>query len=143
MGKPDALSRHSDHPNGASDNHGVTLLPKSLFKIHATESVLLDADNSFLIQIQGCKELDDSMAKALKALSDRVLVSDEWEQCDDITIHRGRMYVPNNPQLHHDIVKAHHSPLMVGHPGRWKTLELLSRNYWWPGMSPVCCKICI
>ena len=24
---------------------------------------------------------------------------------------------------------------VVGHPGRWKTLELVSRNYWWPQMS--------
>ena len=22
-----------------------------------------------------------------------------------------------------------------GHPGRWKTLELVTRNYWWPHMS--------
>jgi len=24
---------------------------------------------------------------------------------------------------------------VAGHPGRWKTLELVSRNYWWPQMS--------
>ena len=23
----------------------------------------------------------------------------------------------------------------AGHPGRWKTLELVVRNYWWPGLS--------
>ena len=22
-----------------------------------------------------------------------------------------------------------------GHPGQWKTLELISRNYWWPGIT--------
>ena len=51
MGKPDVLSRHSNHPSGASDNPGVTLLPKGLFEVQATESVLLDADNSFLNHI--------------------------------------------------------------------------------------------
>ena len=30
--------------------------------------------------------------------------------------------------MHHDLPSA-------GHPGRWKTYELVSRNYWWPGMS--------
>jgi len=23
----------------------------------------------------------------------------------------------------------------AGHPGWWKTYELVSRNYWWPGMT--------
>src|SRR5258708_12302326 len=25
--------------------------------------------------------------------------------------------------------------MMTGHPGWWKTLELVSHNYWWPGIS--------
>ena len=99
------------------------------------EAMLLDVDNSFLVQICSCNKVDDSIAKALKAISDKVLVSDEWVQQDSITLHRGCVYIPNNAQLHHDIVKAHHSPPMVGHPGKWKTLELVSRNYWWPGIS--------
>src|SRR5258707_5029649 len=44
------------------------------------------------------------------------------------------MYVPRDPQLHHDTVHAHDS-IVMGHPGWWKTLELVSHNYWWPGIS--------
>jgi hypothetical protein len=32
-------------------------------------------------------------------------------------------------------VALHHDTRSSGHPSRWKTLELVSRNYWWPGMS--------
>jgi len=32
-------------------------------------------------------------------------------------------------------VKLHHDSLEAGHPGEHKTNELLSRNYWWPGMT--------
>src|SRR6201996_4867352 len=28
-----------------------------------------------------------------------------------------------------------HDSQIAGHSGRWKTLELVSRNYWWPNMS--------
>jgi len=28
-----------------------------------------------------------------------------------------------------------HNSRLAGHSGRWKTLELVSRNYWWPQMS--------
>src|SRR5258708_38925925 len=43
-------------------------------------------------------------------------------------MYRGCVYVPKDPQLHHGSV-------MTGHPGQWKTLELVSHNYWWPGIS--------
>src|SRR5258705_10481476 len=39
------------------------------------------------------------------------------------------------PQLCHDLVHAHHSAAVTGHPGQWKTLELVLWNYWWPGLS--------
>src|SRR6201985_349816 len=38
-------------------------------------------------------------------------------------------------ELRRQIVELHHNSSIAGHPGRWKTLELVSRNYWWPGMS--------
>ena len=79
MGKPDTLSRQPNHPNGAVDNHGITLLPKALFEVCSTETILLDADDSFLTRIHNCKEMDTSVAKVLMNLSDKRLVSDEWE----------------------------------------------------------------
>ena len=42
--------------------------------------------------------------------------------------------MPRDPQLRADIQRAHHDSPTTGHPGRWKTLELVSRNYWWPGL---------
>ena len=33
------------------------------------------------------------------------------------------------------IVALCHDSKIAGHPRRWKTLELVSRNYWWPQMS--------
>jgi hypothetical protein len=43
--------------------------------------------------------------------------------------------VPNDPELRRRITSQHHDTRVAGHPGRWKTLELISRNYWWPQMS--------
>ena len=64
-----------------------------------------------------------------------MLQSDKWERDRDLVMYRRCVYVPKDPQLHHDIVHAHHDSVMTGHPGQWKTLELVSRNYWWPGIS--------
>src|SRR5258707_2782892 len=46
-----------------------------------------------------------------------------------------RLYVLDNPQLCHDLVHVHHSATVARQPRRWKTLELVSQNYWWPGLS--------
>ena len=29
----------------------------------------------------------------------------------------------------------HHDTPVGGHGGRWKTAELIARNYWWPGVT--------
>lgn len=50
-------------------------------------------------------------------------------------MYNGRLYVPKDSKLRYDIVKAHHDAPSTGHPGRWKTLDLVSRNYWWPEMQ--------
>src|SRR5258707_7868121 len=55
-----------------------------------------------------------------------MLQSDEWERDRGLVMYRGCVYVPRDPQLHHDIVHAHHDSVVTGHPGQWKTLELVS-----------------
>jgi transposase InsO family protein len=47
----------------------------------------------------------------------------------------GKIYVPNDRDLRCRIVEQHHDTHIAGHAGRFKTLELVSRNYWWPQMS--------
>ena len=63
------------------------------------------------------------------------LRGDEWEEHDGLVLFRGKVYVPLDTQLWHDIVEAHHDTLVTGHLGWWKTTELVGHNYWWPGMG--------
>jgi len=43
-----------------------------------------------------------------------------------------RIYVPNNKDLHEQILVKHHEPATLGYPGQKKMLELLKRTYWLP-----------
>ena len=43
-----------------------------------------------------------------------------------------RIYVPKDPILQEKIIRLHHTSITTGHPGRFKTQELITRNYWWP-----------
>jgi len=43
---------------------------------------------------------------------------------------KGRIYVPER-ELRREIIQLHHNTPVGGHGGRWKTTELIARNYWW------------
>jgi hypothetical protein len=43
-----------------------------------------------------------------------------------------RVYVPRDKLLRQEIIQEHHNSRMAGHPGWYKTQELITRNYWWP-----------
>ena len=40
-----------------------------------------------------------------------------------------------NNNLRQKIVQIHHDLLSTGHSERWKTYELVPRNYWWPEIT--------
>jgi len=33
------------------------------------------------------------------------------------------------------VIRLHHDVPAAGHGGRWKTVELVTRNYWWLGVT--------
>jgi len=37
--------------------------------------------------------------------------------------------------LRREIIQLHHDTPVGGHGGRWKMMELIGRNYWWPGIT--------
>ncbi|KAJ8454593.1 hypothetical protein ONZ51_g12939 [Trametes cubensis] len=58
----------------------------------------------------------------------------DWQEKDGLIFYRDRCYVPADESLRRDLIQQHHDSPAAGHPGKFKTLELLQRSYWWPGM---------
>src|ERR1700742_3336994 len=142
MGKADALSRRVDHGSGASDNEDITLLSREKFAIRALEGLSITGEERELLQEIRRGNRDDlreeAVAKAareLKASNSKSVRSNKWSESDGLLLFRGKIYVPNDPELRQRIVAQPHDSLIGAHAGRWKTLELVSRNYWWPQMS--------
>ncbi|KAF8633524.1 hypothetical protein AX17_004426 [Amanita inopinata Kibby_2008] len=142
MGKPDSLSRCADHGQGRDDNQGIMLLKPSLFVIRATEGVETDGPEKQLLEEvrhhnrEG--HMEEAVAKAWKELTKsrhKLVHSADWKQQDGILYYQDCIYVPRDPDLRWCIVELHHNTPLAGHPGRWKTWELVSRNYWWPQIS--------
>ena len=81
------------------------------------------------------EEMVAKVAKELLASSGRLVQSAEWSLTDGVLYFHGKVYVPDHLDLQRWIVALCHNTQVAGHAGRWKTLELVSRNYWLPQMS--------
>ena len=141
MGKSDALSRRSDNGSGTDDNQNLTLLTPNLFTIRALEGLqAVREEKDILKEIQCGMELEDQeevvimAVKELKKSLTKSVRSSEWSLENGLLYHRGKIYVPE-AELCCWILALCHDSKLTGHPGRWKTLELVSRNYWWLQMS--------
>src|SRR5258707_2408676 len=117
MGRPDTLSRQVDHPKGVDDNADCTLLTPEVFKLRVTEAVTLEGEEAtFMERIRQSDQYNDPVVKALKALDTAELHSDEWTRAEGVVLYRGRVYVPDDPQLRHDLVHAHHTATVAVEP---------------------------
>ena len=141
--RSDPLSRRTDHKEGVDrDNTDCVLLDPKFFQIRATRpgSVTTVGDIELRKRIRECPQRDQEVVKALDVIlhnGPRSLVKNlqEWNYEDGLILFRGKVYIPNDIKLRQDIVKMHHDSLTAGHPGRFKTYELVSREFWWPSMS--------
>src|SRR6202161_2021483 len=141
MGKSDALSRRADHGSGSSDNDNMTLLTPDLFAIRTLEGIeIFGEEKDILKEIRRQTEtgdMEEEVVKAVKLLrttSAKSVKSDEGSLDKGIVHYRGKSYVPKS-DLRRRITSLCHDTKVAGHAGRWKTLELIARNYWWPQMS--------
>ena len=42
-----------------------------------------------------------------------------------------KIYVPKDEKLRIEIIQLHHNILVAKYREKWKTIELVTRNYWW------------
>jgi len=49
-----------------------------------------------------------------------------------LVLKEGKVYVLKVEELRAEIIWLHHDMLAAVHGGQWKTVELVTRNYWWP-----------
>jgi len=62
------------------------------------------------------------------------LKDEEWMIEEGVVMKERRIYVPEG-DLRREVVQLHHDMPVEGHGGKWKTMELVTRNYWWPGVT--------
>ncbi|KAF8750267.1 hypothetical protein RHS01_09459 [Rhizoctonia solani] len=135
LGKPDALSRRSDHadiPPAAQ-----TMLPDPVF----ANVAMVTPEKELQRQIEAALDQDESLEEILQFLQNESKAPPsikrafkDYEMEAGLLFYQGRIVVPDVGTLRTDLLRIFHDSPLAGHPGRQRTLELVSRNYYWPGI---------
>ena len=134
MEKADGLSRRPDWQEGVEkDNEDRTLIKPEW--VRGVETIVEEGNlRERIKKVQGGDERVVKAVKELKKAGIKTLRDEEWEIEDGVILKEGRIYVPEG-ELRREIIWLHHDTPVGGHGGRWKTTELVTRNYWWPGVT--------
>jgi len=134
MGKADGLSRRPDWQEGVEkDNEDQKLIKPEWIR----EVEMLIEERNLKERIKKAQEGDKKVVKVveeLKRAEIKTLKDEEWEIEDGIVMKEGRIYVPEG-KLRKEIIRLHYNTPVEKHGGRWKMTELVTRNYWWPGVT--------
>ena len=72
------------------------------------------------------KAVEEIKQAEVKMLRDR-----EWREVNGIIYKEGKVYVPKDKKLKAEIIQLYYNTLVGGYRGQWKTVELVTRNFWW------------
>jgi len=75
------------------------------------------------------------VVEKMKKAGVKILQRDEWQMEEDLVLKEGKVYMLKDKELQTEIIQLHHDIPVAGHGERWKTMELVTRNYWWPGVT--------
>jgi len=135
MGKADSLSRRLDWEIEAEkDNEDKILVKLEWLEVRKTEAVEIIVDRVDLLEeVRKSKVKDDEVVKAveeIKRAGVKMLRDEEWREVDGIMYKEGKVYVPKDEKLRAEIIRLHYDIPIGGHRGQWKTVELVTRNFW-------------
>ncbi|QRW18204.1 Transposon Tf2-12 polyprotein [Rhizoctonia solani] len=77
---------------------------------------------------------DDRLKEILLKLQNKEKVLD-WELREGLLWYQGKIFVPKDNTIRNLILESRHDALAAGHPGQARTLELISRSYYWPSLK--------
>ena len=133
------LSRRPDWEIGVErDNEDKMLVKKEWLENRRTEKVEVIVERVDLLEkIRQSRVRDEEVVKAVEEIKwaeVKVLRDEEWRNIDSIMYKEGKVYVSKDEALRAEIIRLHHDMPVEGHRGQWKMVELVTRNFWWPGV---------
>ena len=138
MGRADSLSRRVDWTEGVEkDNENQVMVREKWLEVRAMEQLIEGPDDGIIKKIKEARDKDEEVIKVVEEMKKaevKTLRDEEWQLEEGLVLKEGRVYVLKDEKLRVEIIRLHHNIPIAGHRGQWKMVELVTRNYWWPGI---------
>ena len=140
MGKTNSLSRKLDWEVGVEkDNEDEILVKPEWLEVRKTEKVEVTIEEVDLLEkVKQLKIKDNEVIKAVEEMKQagvKMLRDKKWREVNGIMYKEEKLYVPKDEKLRAEIIQLHYDILAGGHKGQQKTVELVTRNFWWSGVT--------
>jgi hypothetical protein len=137
--KPDALSRRADFVESTEEPQ--VMIPEEKFVAYT--AVELPTEEEICIMIQKSLPNNPSLKTVLSFLQGESSTAPasirakfkDYSLTNNLLRYQGRVMVPNEEKIKRLLASLFHDSPMSGHPGQSRTLELISRDYYWAGMK--------
>ena len=77
------------------------------------------------------------VVEKMKKAEVKVLRGNNWKIEGELVLKERKVYVLKYDKLKIEVIQLYHNVLVAKYRGRWKMMELVTRNYWWPGVTKV------
>ena len=132
MEKTDGLSRRLDWKVGVERDNEDQVFIKDNW-IHSIQEVVIEEPEvEILEKIKKARGKDEEVVRIVKEIKKagvKVIQGEEWKMEGELVLKEGKIYIPKDEELRTEIIWLHHDVPMAGHGGKWKTVELVTRNY--------------
>ena len=133
MGKADRLSRRVDWKVGIDKDNDNQVFIKDNWIRNMYEVVVEGPEVDILEKIKKARSKDEDVVRVVEEMKKagvKELRGNEWKIEGELVLKEGKVYVPKDEELRVEIIQLYHDILAAGHGGRWKIVELVTRNYW-------------
>jgi len=83
-----------------------------------------------LEEVRKSKVKDNKVVEEMKQAGVKMLRNKEWKEVNGIMYKEEKVYVSKDDRLRAEIIRLHYNMLVGGHGGQWKTMELVTHNFW-------------
>ena len=138
IGKANGLSRRPDWKVGIENDNSDQTLIKEQWICSLAEVIIKGPKVEIIEKIKRARSKNKEVirvAKEMKKAEVKILQENKWQIEEDLVLKERKVYVLKDKELRAKIIWLYYDVLVAGHEGRWKTTELVTKNYWWPGIT--------
>jgi len=138
MGKVDRLSRRLDWKVGIDKDNENQIIIKDNW-LHKLEEVIIEGPEVEIIEkIKKARSKDEEVVRIVEEIKKakvKAIQGEEWRIEGELVLKEGKIYVLKDKELRVEIIRLHYDVPAAGYREKWKIVELVTRNYWWPGVT--------